>query len=76
MHPLTGDLSQLKDAELEAKISDLTKKYFLAYDTNMKNQIAGLLDDYNREIGTRRELALKKLMNSRDKRLDNLVKVN
>ena len=29
MHPLAGDLSQIKDAELELKIGDLSKKYFM-----------------------------------------------
>ncbi len=30
-HPLHEDLSHLKDAEIEAKIQDLSKKYHIAY---------------------------------------------
>jgi hypothetical protein len=76
MHPLAGDLSPLKDSELEEKIQSLTKKYFMTGNFDVKNQIAGLLEDYNAELSRRRAAALKKLMDSRDKSLDKLIKVN
>jgi len=76
MHPLTGDLSSLKDLELEEKIQSLTKKYYMTYNFDLKNQIAGVLEDYNEELSKRRAASLKKLMASRDKTLDKLIKVN
>jgi hypothetical protein len=76
MHPLSGDLSELKEADLESKISDLTKKYFLASNLDMKNQIASLLDDYNAELRKRRDEQLKKMMETRDKSLDKLIKID
>lgn len=76
MHPLAGDLSALKDSEIESKIQDLTKKYFQTYNMDIKTQIASLLEDYNSEISKRRQEQLKKMMDSRDKSLDKLIKVD
>jgi tartrate dehydratase alpha subunit/fumarate hydratase class I-like protein len=76
MHPLAGDLSVLKDSEIESKIQDLTKKYFQTYNMDIKTQIASLLEDYNSEISKRRQEQLKKMMDSRDKSLDKLIKVD
>ncbi len=76
MHPLSGDLSQLKDSELESKIQELTNKYFLSGNLAVKNQISSLLDDYNAELSKRRSEQLKKMMDNRDKSLDKLIKVS
>jgi hypothetical protein len=74
MHPLAGDLSILKDSELESKIHSLTNKYFMAQGTDIKHQISILLDSYNEELSRRRKASLEKLM--KDKSLDKLVNVS
>jgi hypothetical protein len=76
MHPLAGDMSVLKDSEVEAKIQDLTKKYFQSNNMEVRTQIASLLEDYNYEMSNRRQAQLKKMMDSRDKSLDKLIKVD
>jgi hypothetical protein len=76
MHPLAGTLDSLKDSELETKIGDLTNKYFMTYNTDIKSQISMLLDTYKEELSRRRQNALKQMMNSRDKSLDKLIKVS
>jgi len=76
MHPLSGTLENFKDSELESKIGDLTKKYFMTYNTDMKNQIVMLLETYNEELSKRRQNALKQMMDSRDKNLDKLIRVS
>jgi hypothetical protein len=76
MHPLSGTLENFKDSELESKIGDLTKKYFMTYNTDMKNQIVMLLETYNEELSKRRQRALKQMMDSRDKNLDKLIRVS
>lgn len=76
MHPLAGDLSGLKDSEIESKISYLTKTYFLTGNVEMRAQIQSLLEDYNAEINNRRNEQLKKLMDGRDKTLDKLIKID
>jgi hypothetical protein len=76
MHPLAGDMSVLKDSEVESKIQDLTNKYFQSRNMEVRTQIAALLEDYNAEMSHRRQAQLKKMMDSRDKSLDKLIKVD
>ena len=74
MHPLVGNLSDLKTTELEGKITDLTKKYFMTGNMDAQRQISMVLESYKSELNQRHREALNKVMN--DKSLDNLVKVN
>ena len=76
MHPLVGDLSNLKTSEIENKINDLTKKYFLAHHYDLQHQITLVLDVYKEELSIRRQQDLEKLMESRNKDLDNLINVD
>lgn len=76
MHPLAGDLSNLKDSEVETKIHELTNKYFMVSNLEVRNQISALLDDYNAELAKRRNAQLQKMMDNRDKSLDKLIKVS
>ena len=77
MHPLSGDLADIKDSELDNKISDLTKKYFMTRNPGVQTQISALLDSYKEEQRKRQQLALKKMMdNNRDKGLDKLINIS
>ena len=76
MHPLAGDLSEIKDSELETKLGDLTRKYFQTQNVEVRNQISMLLDTYKEELGKRRQAAYEKMMSNRDKGLDKLINVN
>lgn len=76
MHPLVSDLSNLKDVELENKISDLTRKYFQTYNPGVQAQIVAVLDSYKEELDKRRRLEYEKMMNTRDKGLDKLININ
>jgi hypothetical protein len=76
MHPLVGNLSTVKDAELENKINELTRKYFMARDSNVQQQIAMVLDTYKAELDDRRRREYEKMMSSRDKGLDKLINVS
>jgi hypothetical protein len=76
MHPLSGTLDHLKDNELESKVSDLTKKYFMTYNTEIKHQISMLLETYREELSVRRQRAIKQMMDSRDKKLDKLINIS
>jgi len=76
MHPLAGTFENLKDSEVEEKITDLTKKYFMTNNPEMKKQIASLLEDYKQEIGKRRQLQLNKILSKNEKSIDKLVKVS
>jgi hypothetical protein len=76
MHPLAGSFEHLKDSEIEEKITDLTKKYFMTSNSEVQMQISSLLENYKEEIGKRRQLQLQRLMQKSEKSLDNLVKIN
>jgi hypothetical protein len=75
MHPLVTNLNELKDSEIETKIGDLTKKYFMSSNPQLRAQISAVLDSYKEEMSKRRAEALKKLMDTRDKSLDKLINV-
>jgi hypothetical protein len=75
MHPLVTNLNELKDSEVEARISDLTKKYFMSPNPELRAQVSAVLDTYKEEMSKRRQEALKKLMDTRDKSLDKLINV-
>jgi len=76
MHPLVTDLSSMKDPELESKINDLTRKYFMTHNPGIQAQIVAVLDSYKEELDKRRRLDYEKMMNTRDKGLDKLINVS
>lgn len=76
MHPLIEDLTILKDNEIESKILDLSKKYWVAKNPEVQFQIRLLLDQYNEELRTRRSKLLQQQYQNRNQDLDKLIKVN
>jgi hypothetical protein len=74
--PLAGNLSEIKDGDLENKIFDLSKKYFQTPNMDVRNQIGMLLETYKEELSKRRRESLEKMMSNRDKKLDNLINVS
>lgn len=75
MHPLAEDFSQLKDAEIEARVSELSKKYWQSSNPALQNQISLFLDLYNEELKSRRAKAWQQQYQNRDKGLDKLINV-
>jgi Holliday junction resolvase RusA-like endonuclease len=76
MNPLVTDFESMKDAELESKMQDLTKKYFMTNNHDLQMQIANLIDVYKVELQSRRARAWQSEYQNRNKDLDNLIKVN
>ena len=75
-NPLADDLSKLKDNELENKIQDLSRKYFLSNNVNVQHQITVFLDMYKAELATRRARMWQEQYQKRDTDLDSLINVN
>ena len=70
MHPLTPDLSQLSDDELQKKTSELQKKMMQAYqfgNTDLAMQLQMLLEDYTMEVQRRQAKMMEDLMAKSDK---------
>ena len=77
MHPLVGNLENLKEQEIHAKISDLTKKYFMTHNPEVQSQIANMLDEYRNELGARNaKLWQQQMENNSNKGLDKLININ
>ena len=76
MHPLAEDISKLKDAEIEAKVADLSKKFWMVRNPGVQAQIQALLEVYQSELSIRRAKLLEQQYQKRDKGLDNLIKVS
>lgn len=76
MHPLLTDLANLKDSELSARISDLTKKYYMTRNPDVQWQIAGVLDDLRLELRTRSAKQMQETMKNSNNNLDSLIKFN
>ena len=78
-NPLLGDPSKLKDADLDGKILDLTKKYHIAARMGhgaVCDQIISALNMYKEEQYRRQVEATQKLAKRQDKDLDDLINVN
>jgi len=76
MHPLV-DVSSLTDKELDERIQNLSKKYFMPMSGDLKIQVANLIHLYKNEVNERRNKVYEtQIKNNKDKGLDNLVNVN
>lgn len=77
-NPLLEDLTALKDADLESRMSDLNKKYNIAMrmgGSAVGMQIAVVLEALRDEISRRQYEASKKLLQKQNKDLDDLINV-
>jgi hypothetical protein len=77
-HPLAEDPSKIKDNELELKIFDLTKKYYIAAkfgQGNVCNQISIILDMYKTEQYKRQQENINSSIKKQNKELDELINI-
>ena len=78
-HPLIEDLSKIKDNELDNKILDLNKKYFIAARAgqgNLCSQISIVLESLKEEQSTRHKKMLMNAIKKDDNDLENLINVD
>jgi hypothetical protein len=76
MHPFASDLSQLKDGELEAKVQELTKKYFISHNPEVRSQIVLFLDTYKEEMRSRQAKVWQTQQAQLNNGLDKLINVS
>jgi hypothetical protein len=76
MHPLCPDLSVLKDAELENKLQELSRRYFQTNNASVQHQIMVLIDQYKEEMRARQQRAWQQQYQKRDTDLDSLINVS
>ena len=76
MHPLVDDCTKLKDSELESRVQELSKKYWMAHNPGVQHQISTILEMYQDELRSRRAKMWDQQYQKRDKGLDDLIKVS
>ena len=77
-NPLLGSFSKLKDADIENKIIELTRKYNIAArsgNSSLCEQICVILETYREEQSRRYLEASKKLAKNKNSDLDDLINV-
>ena len=55
IHPLSEDFSQLKETEIESRLQDLTKKYWMVQNPAVKQQISTFIGLYRRAVSEKIE---------------------
>ena len=79
-HPLLPSLTEIKQAELEEKISDLTRKYWIAArsgNSYLCEQMLIVIEAHKTELQNRNQAALKAASDkSGNSGLDDLIKIN
>ena len=75
-HPLSGDLSDYKDQEIETRLIELNKKYYAAArmgSRDLLTQLSTFVTIYRQELSRR---YLDKTNSELDRDLDQLINVN
>jgi|TARA_B100001027_G_C16051213_1_gene234323 hypothetical protein len=75
LHPFSEDTSNLSINQLYEKINDLTKKYFLTNNTEVKQQIQTFIDYYKQEIKVKEAAERKKAEENGEIDLDKLINI-
>jgi len=75
-NPLVDSFSTLSDLEVENKISELGRKYFMSRNPQVQMQIASLLDMYKEEMRARRAKAQLIQQQNGNSGLDNLINIS
>jgi hypothetical protein len=74
MHPLAEDFSKLKDAEIDSRIQELSRKYWQTPNPALQNQISMFLDLYREELRSRQAKVWQQHQN-KSPELDKLINV-
>jgi hypothetical protein len=77
-HPLVDDPRKLKDQDLENKIQELSKKYYLAArmgQGSVCSQILTALEMFKTELQRRQMESMQNLIKKQNKDLDDLINV-
>ena len=77
-HPLTGNLRDFSDGDLQKKITELGKRLVFAHQTGnaqMIGQLELLMEDYREESMRRDRERMEKMQENNGKDLDDLIDV-
>ena len=76
-NPLVHSFSELSDNEVESKITELQRKYFLTNNPGVQQQIAVLLNMYREEAQVRRAKQYQQISDQNNENgLDSLINIS
>jgi small-conductance mechanosensitive channel len=76
-NPLVDSFAQLSDAEVENKMLELQRKYYMTHNPQVQDQIVAILDMYREEARARRAKQYQQQQEQNGENgLDNLIKVS
>ena len=75
-NPLVDDFSKLSDLEVESKVTELGRKFFMSRNPEVQMQIARFLDMYKEEMRARRARAQLQSQQNGNSDLDSLININ
>lgn len=75
-NPLVDDFSALTDTEVEEKVVELGRKYWMSRNPDLQAQIATILEMYKEEARARRARAYQQSQDNGNDSLDNLININ
>lgn len=76
MHPLVN-VTELTDKQLEDRIQELSRKFMISNNAELRLQVLNILNMYKQELGDRRLRVYQEQFNKQnDKGLDNLISIS
>ena len=75
-NPLLDNLASLTEAELEARLSDLSRKYFMSSNPSVQEQLQTVIEQFKQELYVRQEQNRLKEQNNDENDLDNLINIS
>lgn len=75
-NPLVDSFDNLSDLEIEDKIVELGRKYWMTRNPQVQQQISVILDMYKQESQLRRAKAFQQSQENSDSDLDNLINIS
>jgi ubiquitin C-terminal hydrolase len=76
-NPLVDTFDNLSDSEIEEKISELSRKYFISHNPQVQQQISVILDMLKQELNSRiAKQRLKEQEQNGENGLDSLINVS
>lgn len=75
-NPLVDSFDNLSDHEIEDKIVELGRKYWMTRNPQVQQQISVILDMYKQESHSRRARAYQQSQENSDSDLDNLINIS
>ena len=66
----------MKESDIELKIAELSKKYFMTQNMELRSQISLMIDTYRTELEIHKQAMWDQINQNRNKGLDKLINID